>query len=179
VVIAAVNAAVVAEVFLATRVLRAGSLGYGGMVGIWGAGMVAGTLLAPKLGRLGPLTVTGIGGLLAAVGMAAAGAAPNLAVALLAYALGGVGNGMEVAAARILVQERAGRALHGRAFSAYFAFGSSAAIAGMALGGALLGWLGARGAMELSAGLAATAGLVLVTAGARLRPAASPQPGGS
>lgn len=141
--------------------------------------MVAGTLLAPRMARLGPLAVTGIGGLLAAVGMAAAGAAPNLEVALLAYAVGGVGNGLEVIASRILVQERAGHSLHGRAFAAYFAFGSAAAITGMVVGGALLGWLGARGSLEVSAGLAAIAGLVLMTGALRRKPAPGLRRGGA
>jgi len=41
-VISALNLAVVVDVFLATRVLHGGSLGYGFLVSFWGSGMVAG-----------------------------------------------------------------------------------------------------------------------------------------
>ncbi|MGC2192193.1 MAG: MFS transporter [Candidatus Dormiibacterota bacterium] len=146
-----VNVAVVIEVFLATHVFRAGPWGYGGLVAAWGAGLVLGTLTVPRLARFNPLQVIGFGAALAALGLAGAGLSPGLAVALVAYLLGGFGNGLEMNSARVLVQGRATAATHGRAFAAYFATVSGAAAGGALLGGVLLGMAGPRGAMEVAA----------------------------
>jgi len=164
-VITAVNLGVVAEVFLATRALHAGSLGYGAMVGTWGAGMVLGTLLAPRLVRWNRLTLTGAGGIAAAVGLAGAGASPSLGVAVAAYLVGGLGNGLEANSARLLVQERARPEIQGRAFAAYLALGRSAAAMGTVAGGVTLAPLGSRGSMGLAAILAAGGGLTLLAIG--------------
>jgi MFS family permease len=83
-VVAFVNVAVVVEVFLATRVFRAGPWGYGGLVAVWGAGLVLGTLTVPRLSRFHPLLVTGVGAGLAALGLAGAGFSPWVGPALLA-----------------------------------------------------------------------------------------------
>ena len=74
-VVAFVNVAVVVEVFLATHVFRAGPWGYGGLVAMWGAGLVMGTLMVLRLSRFQPLLVTGVGTALAALGLAGAGSA--------------------------------------------------------------------------------------------------------
>lgn len=164
-VIAAVNLGVVAEVFLATRALHAGSLGYGAMVGSWGGGLVLGTLLTPCLRRWNRLTVAGAGSIAAGTGLAAAGASPSLALAIAAYLLGGVGNGLEANSARLLVQDRARPAIQGRAFAAYFAFGRAAAAVGTVTAGLTLGPLGSRESMSLAAILAATGGVALLVIG--------------
>lgn len=161
-VVASVNVAVVVEVFLATRVFEAGPLGYGGLVALWGAGMVVGTLAVPRLPWRHPLLVTGAGAASAALGLAGAGLSPGLGWARAAYVLGGFGNGLEMNSARILVQQRAPAEARGRAFAAYFAVGSAAAAVGAVLGGVLMGAAGARRAMVLAALLVACAALWLI-----------------
>ncbi|HVB13923.1 MAG TPA: MFS transporter [Candidatus Dormibacteraeota bacterium] len=146
-----VNVAVVVEVFLATQVFRAGPLGYGGLVAVWGAGLVLGTLAVPRLAPFHPLLVTGAGAALAALGLAAAGLSPGLGLALLAYSVGGFGNGLEMNSVRILVQQQAASEYHGRAFAAYLSIVSGAAAVGAVLGGSLLATVGPRRAMELAA----------------------------
>jgi MFS family permease len=161
-VISFVNVAVVAEVFLATRAFHSGPAGYGALVAVWGAGLVLGTLSVPRLlGRRPPL-LTGLGAALAAIGLAGAGISPGLGTACLAYLVGGFGNGLEMNSARVLVQRRAPAGTHGRAFAAYFAVGSASAAVGAVLGGALLGLVGSRGAMEAAALPVAAAALWLV-----------------
>ncbi|HEY6539040.1 MAG TPA: MFS transporter, partial [Candidatus Dormibacteraeota bacterium] len=149
-VIVFVNVAVVVEVFLATRTFGAGPLGYGGLVAVWGAGLVLGTLAVPRLARLNPIQVTGAGAALGAIGLVGAGFSPGLAPALLAYAVGGFGNGLEMNSARIVVQRQAPATARGRAFAAYFAAGSGGAAGGAVVGGLLLGGAGPRAAMELA-----------------------------
>lgn len=160
-VVAFVNVALVVEVFLATRTFAAGPLGYGGLVALWGGGLVLGTLAVPKLLPGNPLLVTGVGAALAALGLAGAGLSPGLGLALVAYLGGGFGNGLEMNSARLLIQRRAPGGVRGRAFAAYFAMGSGASALGSVLGGWLLGAVGARRAMEL-------AGLVVALAAAWL-----------
>lgn len=161
-VVAFVNAATVVEVLLATRVFGAGPLGYGGLVAAWGAALVLGTLAVPRISRIHPLLVTGVGAALAALGLAGAGLSPGLGLALVAYLGGGVGNGLEMNSARVLVQRQASSETHGRAFTAYFAVVSGAAAVGALLGGVLLGAVGPRGAMEVAALLVAAAAVWLV-----------------
>jgi predicted MFS family arabinose efflux permease len=161
-VVAFVNVATVVEVFLATRVFGAGPLGYGGLVAAWGAGLVLGTLTVPRISRIHPLLVTGVGAALAALGLAGACLSPGLGLALVAYLGGGVGNGLEMNSARVLVQRQASSETHGRAFTAYFAVVSGAAAVGALLGGVLLGAVGPRGAMEVAALLVAAAAVWLV-----------------
>ncbi|MGH7759688.1 MAG: MFS transporter [Candidatus Dormibacteria bacterium] len=163
-VITFVNVAVVVEVFLATQVFRAGPWGYGGLVALWGGGLVLGTLTVPRLARLNPLLVAGAGAGLAALGLAGAGLSPGLPPALLAYLLGGFGNGLEMNSVRIMVQKVAPAATHGRAFAAYFALGSGAAAVGSGLGGGLLGVFAVRPAMLVASLAVAIAAIWLLAA---------------
>ncbi len=161
-VIVAVNLGVVVDVFLATRVLMAGSIGYGALVTAWGAGMVGGTLLPQRVTGWSHQSLIGVGGILAGLGLAGAGISPDIGLAVSAYVLGGLGNGLEANAARLLVQSRAEPGGAGRAFAAYFAFGSSAAAAGTVVGGLVLQPLGARQALGLGALLSVSGGLALL-----------------
>lgn len=165
-VIVAVNLGVVVDVFLATHVLAAGSLGYGALVAAWGAGMVGGTLVSGRLSGWAHWQLIGAGALLAGSGLALAGLSPEIVAATVAYAAGGFGNGLEAAAVRLLLQRRAGSAGQGRAFAAYLAFGRTAAIGGTVAGGIMLQPLGPRHALELGGALSALAGVVLAVLGA-------------
>ena len=161
-VILAVNLGVVIDVFLATRDLHAGALGYGGLVAAWGAGMIAGTLVGGRAPGESFWRVIAAGGLLAGVGLAAAGASPSIGWAIAAYLVGGAGNGLEATAARLLLQTRARSQDQGRAFAAYSAFGRGAAIAGTVAGGLALAPLGPRHALELAGALAVMAAVALL-----------------
>src|SRR5205085_10204726 len=84
-----------ADVFFAHDVLHAGDVGYGALATVWGAGMVAGAVgLAHRVRRewmvTGALVAIFVQGLGKPIGAIAA----TLGVALLGYAIGGVGHGM-------------------------------------------------------------------------------------
>ena len=83
------------EVAYAKATLHAGDRGYGVLVGTWGVGVVAGSIIFARAKSWSLKTMLSAGTL--AVGLAYIGfaAAPTLAVACAAALLGGVGNGIQ------------------------------------------------------------------------------------
>ncbi|MGH2723504.1 MAG: MFS transporter [Actinomycetota bacterium] len=150
----------VAAVFFARGDLGAGDLGFGLLLTAWVGGMVVGAVVTGRRipgGRLAiaVLWSTAVGGAAVAV---AAGAAV-LGVALAMFALGGVANGLQNVAMRTLMHHRVPEALRGRVFAAYAALMSGAQIVALGLGGLLVTWIGARGALLLAGGGGLVAGL--------------------
>lgn len=134
----------VAEVFFATDVLDAGSVGYGALATAWLVGMVGGATAARWLApdRLAPaaLGAAVIGG--AALIVAASFPSFELAVAM--FVMGGVANGVETVSIRSLIHKRAPERLHGRVFAAYAGLAMTAQIGATAAGGAVTTLVGAR-----------------------------------
>jgi MFS family permease len=94
------------EVVYAQHALNAGAGGYGLLMGLWGAGAVAGSVVYARFRRRSaPLLITG-SALSLAVGFTVMTIAPSLAVALVGAALAGAGNSLEWVAWRTAVQER-------------------------------------------------------------------------
>ncbi|MFN2543335.1 MAG: MFS transporter [Actinomycetota bacterium] len=140
----------VAEVFFAKEVLDAGNAGYGGLASSWMVGMVIGaTLIARRLpaSRLAPalLVSTVVGG--AAVGLSAA--FPSIVFALIAFFVGGIGNGVVNVALRTVAHHRVPEELRGRVFAAYYGLLISTQIGATAAAGALVAGLHARGTLLL------------------------------
>jgi MFS family permease len=108
----------VAEPLFAIQTLNSGESGYSVLVAIYGAGFIAGSLAgssggeAPVLRQryIQGLAVTGLGSLCIT-------ASPSLVVALLPFALAGLGNGLTVVYERLLIQHRVPDELVGRAFA--------------------------------------------------------------
>lgn len=144
------------EVAYAKATLHAGDGGYGLLLGVWGVGVVIGSLIfARSLGRaLGAMLSAGT----LAVGLAYVGfaAAPSLAVAGLAALLGGVGNGVQWASLISAVQQLTPQHLHGRLMGAVESLGALCPAVGLSLGGVLVALSSPRVAF-LAAGLGATA----------------------
>jgi MFS family permease len=150
------NSADPIEIAYAKVTLRAGDRGFGLLLGVWGVGVVLGSLVfarSPKRGLGAMLT----GGTLA-MGFAYIGfaAAPSLEVACVAAVIGGVGNGVEWASVISIVQRLTPPALHGRLMSAVESIGALSLALGLALGGALVALSSPRGAF-LTVGIGATA----------------------
>ena len=171
----------VAEVFFARDVLGAGDVGYGALITAWTLGMVAG---ASGIGRRLPDRFLARAVLLGPVGggaaIALAAAMPSVPLALAAFLVGGVANGVELVAMRSLIHRRAPEHLRGRVFAAYYGVVNAAQIAAMGLGGALMSAAGARASLLIGGlgTLAVGAGglLLYVWAAARKRldPATNP-----
>jgi hypothetical protein len=165
-----------AEVFYVKDVLGAGDAAYALLTAVWMLGMVLGATTLPA--RVPPKLMAGVA--LVALGVQGAGVAGQTAwavlpVALVGYAIGGVGHGLKNTLIRTVVAARVPRALHGRAFAAYNAARNAAELGALGAGGVLVSAVGAREAL-LVAGLgpviAAVGGLVALRRSAGTRPPA-------
>jgi predicted MFS family arabinose efflux permease len=125
------------EVVFAKETLDAGDAGYGALLASWGVGMVIGSLLFAALRRI-PLRVLLLVSTLA-IGLAYLGTAvsPTLAVACIASAIGGLGNGVQWIALVTAVQELTRAAYQARVLALLEALASAMPGAGFLLGGAI------------------------------------------
>lgn len=110
-----------AEVFLARETFDAGDTGYGILVSVWGAGMIAGTVLMAVLGdRVNLLIFYFVALFVSAAAMAATGLSPTFILALCALALAGLANGIDNIAADTILQKRVPEHFLGRVFAVRF-----------------------------------------------------------
>jgi MFS family permease len=148
--------------------LHGGTAGYGGMTALLGGGGVLGAVLAARALRAGPARVLVAAFAAGAAGLALAGSAPLLAVALVGMAVAGAGRGLGDVAAVTFIQARAPDAVRSRVFAAQDG-AAHAAFSVSAFGGGLLVELaGARGAFAGAAAFGVGAALIATrAAGAR------------
>lgn len=125
----------VALVFLARDVLDAGAVGFGLLASAFGVGMLAAsiTLIGPRV-KLAAGALFLLGMLLSGAGTLSTGLAPLLLVAIVAQAIAGAGNSVQLIGQDTLVQQVVAREMLGRVFAlirtAAIAGGSLAALAG-------------------------------------------------
>jgi MFS family permease len=142
-----------AEPFFVTGVLGAGSLGYGMLITSWTLGMAAGAAkLAHRVAGRGVAVFALVAVVAQGIGIAGAGAASTLALAMIGCAVGGTAHGVKNTLLRTLLHERAPDALRGRVFAAYNGARNGAELGALMLGGALVALAGARTTM-LAAGI--------------------------
>lgn len=143
------EAAAPIEVAYAKRTLHAGNHGYGFLVSAWGVGVVLGSILFARAGsrRLRLMVTAGT----VAIGAAYIGfsVAPTLGVASLAAAVGGVGNGVQLAPVISGVQRLTPDALQGRVMGAVEALGAIFPGLGLVLGGVLVSVASPRAAFAV------------------------------
>lgn len=153
------NIAVPIEVVYAKDVLDAGDLGFGALLTAWGAGMVLGSIVFARLPHRalgGVVVISTVGVCLGYLGMAAA---PSLAFACAAAALGGLGNGVQWVAVITAIQEAIDDDMQARAAGMLEAVVTAAPGLGFILGGVLATVWDARTAFAI----AGTAGLLVIT----------------
>ena len=159
----------VAELVIARRDLGAGSTGFALLVSAFGCGMLAGSLLGGRDDeRVTARYLTAIA--LLGLGLLGTGAAPTLPLAMLAFALAGVGNGLFLVTVRVLMQRLIPEHLHGRAFGLQDAVDSWGFGAAILAGGALAAGLGGRATFLLAGAFA----LIVLCAAARAVSATRP-----
>jgi MFS family permease len=94
------------EVVYAQHVLHAGADGYGLLLGVWGGGAVAGSVVYARFRRRTATVLIAGSALALAAGFAVMSAAPSLILALIGAAVAGAGNSVEWVAWRTAIQER-------------------------------------------------------------------------
>jgi MFS family permease len=146
----------VAELVLARDELGAGGTGFALLVTAFGCGMLAGSLTPPRY-------LTSIA--LLAVGLLGTAAAPNLPLAMLAFAVAGIGNGLFIVTVRGRIQTTVPERSHGRAFGVLDSIDSWAFGAAILAGGALAAGLGGR----ITFAIAGTGALLVLLAALRPR----------
>jgi MFS family permease len=143
----------VVELFLAEQVLHGGTTGYALLITAWTGGMTLGTLIAGRLPprRLAPGIVVGF--LVLGLGVAGGALSPTMWLAIVAYGIGGIGDGIQVVGARTLLLQRAPEHIAGRACAVVTGMTFGAISIGMAVSAPLVALFGIRGAL-LAAGVA-------------------------
>jgi len=154
----------VGELLLAEGELGAGDAGFSALVAVFGAGVIGGSLTGGRGGAPAALKRRFLAGLLAvAAGFVAAGLAPTYVVALGAFLLAGIGNGLVLVHERLILQRTVPDRLMGRVFGVRDALGSWSFAAAFVGAGAILTLVGTRPLF-----LIAGAGVLLVWAAATL-----------
>ncbi len=148
------------EVIYAKETLGAGDAGYGLMLAAWGAGMVLGSVIfaairKASLAYLLLFSTLGVG-----AGYLGLAAAPTLALACVASAVGGAGNGVQWVTAVSAVQEMTAPGMQARVMSVLESVGSATPGLGFALGGVIAALVSPRAAF-LVAGLGVVAIVLL------------------
>jgi len=135
----------VGELLLAEGELGAGDAGFSALVAVFGAGVIGGSLVGGRGGPPAALKRRFLVGLLAvAAGFGAAGLAPTYVVALGAFLLAGVGNGLVLVHERLILQGTVPDRLMGRVFGVRDAIGSWSFAAAFVGAGAILTLVGTR-----------------------------------
>jgi MFS family permease len=161
-----IGASNVAEVFLAKNTFHAGDFGYGLLYGAIGGGLVLGSFAgSTALERVGPARTYAGGLILMALGFGGAAVSPNVWVAAVCAAIGGVGDGAAIVCNAVLVQRGAPDEIRGRALT--FVMSATYLAVGVAngLGGALLHTVSPRwiwGGAAIAYAVAAVTGYALV-----------------
>jgi predicted MFS family arabinose efflux permease len=157
-----INTTIPAEVFLAKETFGAGDAGYGLLVGLYGGGMVLGSVLIAALAdRISLLPFYFLGIFASALALAATGFSPTFVFALGTLMVAGVANGIDNVATDTILQKRVPDAFLGRVFAVRFLGFSVGEVLAYPLGGAVVDASGPR-SIYIFAGVAtAIAGLFI------------------
>jgi MFS family permease len=148
------------EVVYTQHTLHAGADGYGILMGLWGAGAVAGSAIYARWRRRPAWLLICGSGVALAVGFAVMAVAPSLPVALIGAALAGTGNSVEWVSVKTTVQERTPAHLMALMMGLSESISMLAPGIGIVLGGVITALASAR----LAIGVAAAGSLAFAVA---------------
>lgn len=123
------------EVIYAKQTLAAGDSGYGLLLASWGAGMVVGSLIFAAIRRAPLSRLLFFSTLAVGAGYLGLAAAPGLALACAAAALGGAGNGVQWVAVVSAVQELTVPGMQARVIAVLESIGAAMPGVGFVAGG--------------------------------------------
>lgn len=132
------------EVIYAKDTLGTGDAGYGLLLASWGAGMVLGSLVFATARRAPLPHLLFFSTLAVGAGYLGMAAAPTLAIACAAAAVGGTGNGVQWVAVISAVQELTAANMQARVMSVLESLGAAMPGVGFLIGGAIASGPGTR-----------------------------------
>jgi DHA3 family macrolide efflux protein-like MFS transporter len=135
----------VSEIFLATKTLHSGALGYGLLWSGSGVGLVVGSIaVGSLLERRTPLSIYPYAFVPWAIGAIAAGLSPNITVAAIAMFVSGFGNGLTFPITLVIIQRATADRIRGRVFAVIISTHNALLGISYVAGGALTNAYGAR-----------------------------------
>jgi MFS family permease len=154
------SASIPADLVYVQDVLGVEDIGIGIVLSAWTVGMLAGSNVLSRRVSLGSLaaaamvgvTVQGLGKFLTPFWLV-------FGFMIVMYVVGGIGHGLKNVTSRTLIHTRVAPERHGRAFAAWNGVRNAAELGALAVGGVLVGALGARETLWLAGGLSALAGM--------------------
>jgi MFS family permease len=154
------SASIPADLVYVQDVLGVEDIGIGIVLSAWTVGMLAGSNVLARRVSLGGLaaaamvgvTVQGLGKFLTPFWLV-------FGFMIVMYVVGGIGHGLKNVTSRTLIHTRVAPERHGRAFAAWNGVRNAAELGALAVGGVLVGALGARETLWLAGGLSALAGI--------------------
>ncbi len=154
------SASIPADVIYVKDVLRIGDAAVGLVVTAWTIGMLFGSNVVARripLAAIGTAAFAGV--TLQGLGKAIAPFWQTFGFMAVAYVAGGIGHGLKNVAFWTLIHARVPADRHGRVFAAYSGLRNTAELGALALGGVVVGLVGARWTLWLAGGLSAAVGL--------------------
>ena len=155
------SASIPADLVYTEDVLGVENIGIGVVLSAWTLGMLVGSNVIARRVALGGLATAAL------VGVVVQGLGKFLApfwlvfgFMIAAYFVGGIGHGLKNVTSRTLIHARIAPERHGRAFAAWNGVRNAAELGALAVGGVVVGSIGARSTLWLAGGLSALAGVV-------------------
>ncbi|HEY3961832.1 MAG TPA: MFS transporter [Gaiellaceae bacterium] len=150
----------VSEIFLATKTLHSGALGYGLLWSGSGLGLVIGSIaVGGFLANRSPLSIYPYAFVPWALGAILAGISPNIGLAAAAMLLSGFGNGLTFPITLVIIQRAAQDRIRGRVFAVIISTHNALLGVAYVAGGALTEAYGARWAYGAASALIFAGGL--------------------
>jgi MFS family permease len=154
------SASIPADLVYVEDVLEVQDIGIGVVLSAWTLGMLVGANVVARRVALGGLaTATFVGVTVQGLGKFVAPFWLVFGFMIVCYFVGGIGHGLKNVTSRTLIHTRIAPERHGRAFAAWNGVRNAAELGALALGGLVVGLIGARPTLWLAGGLSALAGV--------------------
>jgi hypothetical protein len=154
------SASIPADLVYVEDVLGIENIGIGVVLSAWMLGMLVGANVVARRVTLGGLAAaTFVGVTVQGLGKVVSPFWLVFGFMIVCYFVGGVGHGLKNVTSRTLIHTRIAPERHGRAFAAWNGVRNAAELGALALGGLVVGLIGARPTLWLAGGLSALAGL--------------------
>lgn len=154
------SASIPADLVYVEDVLGIENIGIGIVFSAWTLGMLVGSnVLARRVAVTGLAAATMVGVVVQGLGKFLAPFWLVFGFMIVAYFAGGIGHGLKNVSSRTLIHTRIAPERHGRAFAAWNGVRNAAELGALAIGGVIVGLIGARPTLWLAGGLSALAGV--------------------